>query len=116
MKLQDLDFRIWNNEDATYEHPSNIIIILQDKYSGKDVSKYSIELFTGLIGKNDKKIYEGDILSIYDSGDFINCSVFYNKDEARFVDIVDDEEDDLPWYSDIEVVGNIHENKDLLKE
>ena len=116
MKLQDIDFRIWNNEDTTYEHPSNIIRILQDKYSGKDVSKYSIELFTGFIAKNGKKIYEGDILQ----RDVRKYLVRYVEDESG-LEIVELSNEGYVFFvseicNELEIIGNIHENKDLLKE
>ncbi|EPT6806009.1 YopX family protein [Campylobacter coli] len=121
MKLSEFDFRVWNNNSKTYEAGSIIeslgfitSVFNQLTYE-KPTIDYEIELFTGLYDNNNNKIYEGDIISIYVSGDFINYTVVYNKDKASFVAIVDDYEEDFTCYSDIEVIGNIHENAELLR-
>ena len=143
MKLKDFDFRIWNKKENEFVNiDCSISFKFGERYNREDHVHFfgymyeagirdrgytwiaplcyenddlELELFTGLYDKNHRKIYEGDILSFYDRGDYINCSVFYNKDEARFVAIIDDEEEDFTWLSEIEVVGNIHENSELLK-
>jgi hypothetical protein len=64
--------------------------------------------FTGLADKNNKDIYEGDIDSEGYVVEFIcGCFVLYNKDYTV----------DLYNHSDtIEIIGNIYENQDLLRE
>ena len=124
MKLKDFDFRVWSKKENKYINRDNLIGFkfsetYETEYKSDDLE---IELSTGLCDKNHRKIYEGDILGFYDIGDYNNCSVFYNKDEAMFVAIIDDEGEKLTYSmpkiihaaygrGGVEVVGNIHEPK-----
>lgn len=79
------------------------------------------------IGRKDvkgKKIYEGDIARYRCDGygwTFINCVIGYIEDEASFFAIHNDEYGNSRFYSLInsqvayEVIGNIHQNPELLE-
>ena len=69
--------------------------------------------YTGLTDKNGKKIFEGDIITA-------GCNaavVKYNESKAAFY--IEDEncEEYLgeEWETDVEIIGNIHDNPELLK-
>lgn len=67
--------------------------------------------YTGLKDKNSKEIYEGDKVS--DENGIIGI-VLWNESEAQFV--VEYEEELMNLWAECEVVGNIYENPELLKE
>ncbi len=73
--------------------------------------------YTNLKDKNGKEIYEGDILKVkLDDGE-ANLYVKYTNGEYRVVN-EGKWEDSLyiyMYFGDVEVVGNIYENEDLLK-
>jgi YopX protein. len=77
---------------------------------------YSVMQFTGLTDKNGKEIYEGDVLKRY--GEI--AVVEWNNDQCGFMPLNNynhccgREGDWSGDGGDIEVVGNIYENPELL--
>lgn len=72
--------------------------------------------YTNLKDKNGKEIYEGDILKVKVDDGEANLYVKYTNGEYRVVN-KGKWEDSLyayMYFGDVEVVGNIYENKDLI--
>lgn len=89
------------------------------------LSRFIIEQYTGLKDKNDKEIYEGDIVKFADlelamkpagvvcfsDGKFFVKDWEFDDGSYHIVDFYDY---NIP-YRDFEVIGNIHENPELLE-
>ncbi|EAH5552984.1 hypothetical protein NZT89_001727 [Campylobacter upsaliensis] len=126
MKLKDFDFRVWDKGQ---------------KYAGDVVKKYiglqefsddvELELWTGYFDKNGNKIYENDILKnvslkeIYyitrnDTYKMLEIIIYdkdcnenlYKKKNPAGIELLKM----LVSNKNMSVIGNIHENADLLEE
>jgi len=102
--------------------PANLTIYLMDRYVRMDS--------TGLADKNDKEIYEGDIVQWGTEDEILSCVVEYTEGahdseecpymsgfSYRVIDAIDYPEDDEGETDYVtEVIGNIYDNPELLKE
>lgn len=70
-----------------------------------------LEQCTGITDKNDKLVYEGDIIKVENN----ICSISFDGENSRY-DVSGYGELAYLNYNEIEVIGNIHENKELLDE
>ncbi|MCR6580377.1 YopX family protein [Campylobacter insulaenigrae] len=143
MKLKDFDFRIWNNNAKKYESECIIdalgfveSVFKQLTYENETIN-YELELWTRLYDKNDKKIYEGDIIRYptINSSNFLYYVVLINPEinvfelfratmdleKNKLLDISKIDRLSLYLFKNInkkeerEIIGNIHQNEDLLK-
>lgn len=127
----DIKFRVfgWNCDKLKWElNPFGYELLNQsgaiehdDSFCEEDIDDVVIELYTGTDDKNNVEIYDGDILC-EDSfgrkyyyvvewyrGCFFLMSIDDSSRKAMFLNFEDDYE------TEFEVIGNIHENPELLE-
>lgn len=119
--MRDIRFRAWLKYEKFMEE--SLIIINDFAYwlDGQNDGRFILMQFTGLHDKNGKEIYEGDIGEYMDGEKIIR--VRWSDIQARFVM---DKWHEGKWIDcfynfneevalDLNVIGNIYENGDLLK-
>lgn len=137
--MRTIKFRVWDKSQKTYDsyNPysrTNDFFIKQDgvlfssfgdSIASEDDGEFVIEQFTGLYDKNGKEIYEGDIVTV--SPEFEPSAEDIHTGEVIFaigygaymIDFHNYDLNDVllvPTIVDkrVIVIGNVHENKDLM--
>ena len=99
--------------DCMVKEPQ-IIIISDDENSGLwcDVIPETVGQYTGLNDKNGRKIFEGDIVK-HDNKIYV---IKYLEKYARFAPTNSHSVFMVCAFEQLEIIGNIHDNPELLKE
>jgi uncharacterized phage protein (TIGR01671 family) len=134
--MREIKFRAWNPRHRQFRYWGFAVGIFNGIPTGAGLTieecKLNSQQFTGLKDKTGKEIYEGDVVefAIFDMNDhdehytgivayegsrfvLINSveNVFFKGSDGPF---------DLDWvlgqYDECAIIGNIHENPELLKQ
>lgn len=136
--MKKIKFRAWDKELNIMSYANDGLLVM---FLGEDicvaydspagdgvVNIYELMQYTGIKDKNEKEIYEGDIVKFldeevtysdcrYDYDEFINTGRVIFNDKLMGWDITNRNMDleEIWHYSEyIEVIGNIYENPELL--
>ena len=96
-----------------FEKDESIIQTVAHRVDPETVGQY-----TGFVDKNSKKIFEGDIVSIYNSKAFLFAVEWNNQYVLKCTSngVSDNILNVIESPEDVEVVGNIYDNSELIKE
>ena len=112
--MREIKFRVWQSKSINHDNKMWKIEelpngMLESLIQEQSLKKGILMQYTGLKDKNGKEIYEGDI---------INWTTEDVNDVVRFKDgtfMIGDVCSFNVSVSNLEVIGNIYENPDLLK-
>ena len=108
----------WIYGGITYDEDR---VWIDTKYYGQIiVDKETVGQFTGLHDKNGQEIYEGDIVELKAENGCCNMlgKIIYDNYDLAFELIDEEGNQEALWYAEqeLEVIGNIYENPELLEE
>ena len=128
-------YRVWHHElgrlmsvKCMFFHDSEIEEFeLNDALMNDYITAYPDEIVlmqsTGLKDKNDKEIFEGDILACETDNEVINLNVFWDEEHALFMFESKKYNEQEPLAELVEnntypfeIIGNIYENPELLED
>lgn len=124
--MREIKFRAWDQKQRKMYYNGLIIgpeVVGSREFGPKGYDEVELMQYTGLKDENEKQIWEGDILKVnrIGAGENLIGQVFFNR--GAFLFITKDPKWSGTYISStiddsggIEVIGNIYENPELLKE
>src|SRR5690606_21196229 len=111
--MREIKFRAWDKENEVMIYPKGVL------FDGRVVNfscgmlepfeGYELMQYTGLKDKNGKEIYEGDIYKA-------KMHVVKTGRTIESIEVVEDiRGDNVYYYDEVEIIGNIYEHPHLLE-
>jgi len=125
--MREIKFRAWDKENekmmkVSSLHLENKEISVKENGTFRLFRMQDLMQYTGLKDKNNKEIYEGDIVLVKPGGTSTWYKTVVKFKEGAFIASLIDGEDYIYIFNrgfdsnDFEIIGNIYKNKKLLEE
>ena len=125
--MREIKFRVWDTENKEMLRVQELdfedtfyggrLSIRTEQYNDYfDIEDMILMQYTGLHDKNGKEIYEGDIVKSFfvDTDEAGNEIYKYYIIEVKYDEVLC--EYNIDKFMNLEVIGNIYDNKELLNE
>lgn len=126
--MREIKFRAWDKELknwADYAIAYDRLSFLDENTgwwkTDKEGERFTLCQYTGLKDKNDREIYEGDIVRAVVFSKWIGVAKYSDKNQAFVFECIDKNyRGNIVFMSQFDqgfkILGNIYENPELLKE
>lgn len=138
--MREIKFRVWDKTNKCFALEDSFVIgnngtvyLWKSDNSLTCIKKFEINQFTGLLDKQGVKIYEGDILradrldsenkewlGVVKHNSYGGLCLYYNKyisnTDKTLQTPIQDPQNAIWIKQHCEVIGNIYENSELIKE
>ena len=127
--MRDIKFRAWDKDRKRWTNYSiaEDLPRFYDKHTGcwktdKEGKRFVLSQYTGLKDKNNREIYEGDVIKAISFARWIGVVEYSDENQAFIFDDLDKKYRGkstvfMNQFDDgFEILGNIYENPKLLKE
>jgi uncharacterized phage protein (TIGR01671 family) len=118
--MREIKFRLWNDYDKKMLNWSYLLERnLANIFTLPSYKKWLMQ-YTGLKDKNGTEIYEGDVVELKAENGCCNMlgKIIYDNYDLAFELIDEEGNQEALWYAEqeLEVIGNIYKNPELLEE
>lgn len=125
---REIKFRAWDDGQMIYSHNNSVNSDSQQlSWFFNRIHKDAVTMqSTGLLDKNDKEIYEGDIVKSNHQNNFVIERIngglqmynikHYGQQHNELIAEATCNAQTKSWLSNAEVIGNIYENPELIKQ